>query len=209
MKLTANNIKFIDNYLEHSGVEYFDIRVEMADHVASALEDREGDFYDNFQDYMVGHKAELLASYKKYKKAVARKMAKKLFLNAVKPAGLLLLSLILSLVAIMLKFKGEAATFKILEIVYVSISAVVTLHFYYLFLSEKRKFSATYTIMLGGYITIAWILSFIKPERILERFSDFTPIVYYTILIYLLIIFYSMFISIRKQLMQRYNIINA
>lgn len=209
MKLAANNIKFIDRYLENSGVKYFDIRVEMADHVASALEDMEGDFYESFQSYMVRHKTGLLASYKKYKKAVARKMLLKLFTNAVKPGGLLLLSLILSAAATMIKFKGEAATFEILEIVYVSISAVVTIHFYYLFLSEKKKFSATYTIMLGGYITIAWILSFIKPARIFERFSDFAPIVYYTILIYLLIIFYSMYISIRRELVQRYKTINV
>ena len=34
MKLTAENIKFIDNYLKNSEVIYYDIRMEMLDHVA-------------------------------------------------------------------------------------------------------------------------------------------------------------------------------
>lgn len=209
MKLTANDIKFIDNYLENSGVQYFDIRVEMADHVASALEGMDGSFYDNFRDYMVEHKSELLASYKKFRWTIARRMLGQLFTNAVKPAGLLLLGLMLSLVAMLVQFAGEATTFEIVEAIYVVLAWVFILHFYYHFLFAKKKFSATYTIWLSGYISIVWILPFVSPERILERFSDFAPIVYYTVFIYLLIVFYSMFISIRKELTRRYNTINS
>ena len=208
MKLAANNIKFIDNYLENSGIVYFDIRLEMADHVASALEGMEDDFYDNFKRYMAVHKAELLASYKKFRWTIARRMLGQLFTNAVKPAGLLLLGLMLSLVTMLARFAGEEQTFEIVEAIYVVLAWAFILHFYYHFLFAKKKFSATYTIWLSGYISIVWILPFVRPERILSGISDFAPIIYYTVFIYLLIIFYSMFISIRKQLMQRYNIIN-
>jgi len=37
MKLTNDNIKFIDNYLKNSQVEFFDIRMEMVDHISSAI----------------------------------------------------------------------------------------------------------------------------------------------------------------------------
>jgi hypothetical protein len=38
MKLTKENIVFIDKYLQNSGVFYYDVRVEMLDHVATAVE---------------------------------------------------------------------------------------------------------------------------------------------------------------------------
>ena len=50
MKLTTENIQFIDNYLKSSGVIYYDIRMETLDHVATAVEQKMQsenlDFYD-------------------------------------------------------------------------------------------------------------------------------------------------------------------
>ncbi|WP_329806792.1 hypothetical protein [Flavobacterium facile] len=64
MKLTKENIQFIDNYLKNSQVIYYDIRMEMLDHVATAVEQKMEvenlDFYDAFKNYMVINKTELL-----------------------------------------------------------------------------------------------------------------------------------------------------
>ena len=38
MKLTPDQIAFIDNYLSNSGAYYTDVRLEMIDHVALAIE---------------------------------------------------------------------------------------------------------------------------------------------------------------------------
>ena len=68
MKLTAENIKFIDNYLKNSEVIYYDIRIEMLDHVATAIEQKMQtenlDFYDAFKSYMVVNKKEILKGNK-------------------------------------------------------------------------------------------------------------------------------------------------
>lgn len=68
MKLTAENIKFIDNYLKNSEVIYYDIRMEMLDHVATAVEQKMQsenlDFYDAFKSYMVVNKKEILKGNK-------------------------------------------------------------------------------------------------------------------------------------------------
>lgn len=60
MKLAPEEIVFIDNYLQKSGVVYVDIRSEMVDHIASAVEvkmDKESlDFYEAFKQYMVVNK---------------------------------------------------------------------------------------------------------------------------------------------------------
>jgi hypothetical protein len=68
MKLTAENIQFIDNYLKNSEVIYYDIRMEMLDHVATAVEQKMQsenlDFYDAFKSYMVVNKREILKGNK-------------------------------------------------------------------------------------------------------------------------------------------------
>jgi hypothetical protein len=64
MKLTTENIQFIDNYLKNSDVVYYDIRMEILDHVATAVEQKmeaeDLDFYDAFKSYMVVNKKEIL-----------------------------------------------------------------------------------------------------------------------------------------------------
>ncbi len=68
MKLTKENIQFIDNYLKNSEVIYYDIRMEMLDHVATAIEQKmkseQLDFYDAFKSYMLAHKKEILKGNK-------------------------------------------------------------------------------------------------------------------------------------------------
>ena len=39
MKLTKENIQFIDNYLKKRGVKYLDVRVELIDHLSTEFED--------------------------------------------------------------------------------------------------------------------------------------------------------------------------
>ncbi len=50
MKLTENHIKTIDRYLKDKGISYWDIRLEMTDHIACKMESKEGnhDFHTLF-----------------------------------------------------------------------------------------------------------------------------------------------------------------
>lgn len=69
--LSKEDIKFIDNYLANSGIEFIDVRFEMVDHVASEIEMtiKNGDtrsFYFIFKDYMVKNKSILLKNNNKY-----------------------------------------------------------------------------------------------------------------------------------------------
>nr|WP_322625462.1 hypothetical protein [uncultured Flavobacterium sp.] len=67
-KLTVDQIQFIDAALRKAGMRYADIRMEMTDHVASILEETDGDFNQNFLVYLSRHKTELTASYGMYRK---------------------------------------------------------------------------------------------------------------------------------------------
>ena len=80
MKLSKEDIQFIDTYLENSEVVYVDIRMEMVDHVASDIEGRihVGDtreFYYIFKDYMVENKAQLLEDNKQFLKQTTKKLS--------------------------------------------------------------------------------------------------------------------------------------
>ena len=69
MKLSNEEIKFIDTYLEKSDVIFVDLRAEMTDHIATGVEEKmeheKIDFYDAFKEYMVKNKRELLKSNNK------------------------------------------------------------------------------------------------------------------------------------------------
>jgi len=77
-KLDQEELEFIDNYLKNSGVEYIDVRLEMLDHVASAVEAKmqaeQTEFYEAFKAYMVVNKKELLKSSTKYSWSVDKKL---------------------------------------------------------------------------------------------------------------------------------------
>lgn len=65
--ITTQNLKFIDNYLKNSEIFYDDIRMELNDHIASAVEEKmlreNSDFYDAFKSYMIVNKKELLKNF--------------------------------------------------------------------------------------------------------------------------------------------------
>ncbi len=69
MKLTKEEIKFIDTYLKNNDVIYDDIRYEMIDHIASAVEEKmqleQEDFYNAFKLYMLVNKKTILKNNKK------------------------------------------------------------------------------------------------------------------------------------------------
>ncbi|MBU2921663.1 hypothetical protein KO504_09950 [Winogradskyella psychrotolerans] len=95
MKLTKEQIQFIDTYLENSDVVFADIRMEMVDHVASDIEDRmrastTNDFYNVFKAYMVENKAQLLNDNKQFLKAADRKIWKAFLKELLNPLTLLI-----------------------------------------------------------------------------------------------------------------------
>jgi hypothetical protein len=95
-KLTQEQIQFIDIYLKKSDVIYDDIRLEMVDHVAAAIEtelmqDKDKEFYDVFKAFMVKHKKELLDSNKKFIKKSLNKVGRCMLKNAWSKNGILIL----------------------------------------------------------------------------------------------------------------------
>ncbi len=101
MKLTKDNIQFIDNYLKNSNVIYYDIRMEMLDHIATAVEQKMEleniDFYDAYKSYMVANKMEILKGNKE-EGLHFREPLKKFGLFVIQPFQILLAIGVFSLV---------------------------------------------------------------------------------------------------------------
>ncbi|MDB2606419.1 hypothetical protein N9Y48_01435 [Zobellia sp.] len=77
MSLTKENIQFIDNYLKNTDIQYIDVRMELLDHVATAVENdmRENNrtFYYAFKEYMVFNKKQLEKDYERLRKDLQKK----------------------------------------------------------------------------------------------------------------------------------------
>ena len=99
MKVSKQEIQFIDNYLQKHDVVFVDIRAEMVDHIAAAVEEKmttEGiDFYDAFKSYMITNSKAILKNNKEGW-SYSLSQLKKFFFFLVKPQMLLVLGLLLA-----------------------------------------------------------------------------------------------------------------
>jgi hypothetical protein len=153
-KLTITQLRFIDKYLKSSGVRYDDIRCELTDHVATALENMDGDFKDNFNRYMINNKRELLASNRAFKKLARDKALGTLKSTLLKPQ---LWAIALMLFTFSLVSGGTTEVDDIainLEIISAIISSV--LYFYFLFYKtiSRKNFSVVNRLVTFTYCSM-------------------------------------------------------
>ena len=141
MKLTAENIQFIDNYLKNSEVIYYDIRMEMLDHVATAVEQKMQaeniDFYDAFKSYMVVNKKEILKGNKE-EGLYFKEPLKKFGLFSIQPIQILLAIGIFSIVYFFTQYFGINDFTKYIYVIIIA-TYFVFLILHYL-LTWKKKF---------------------------------------------------------------------
>lgn len=153
MKLTDKEIHFIDTYLNNSGIVYEDIRFEMTDHVATAMEAMEGDFYENFREYMIVNKASILKADKHFKKTALQRALRSLVGNMLKPLPLLL-GVGTGLAAYL--FAGTVGNDQAgvaLDVAYISLSLLFAVLYLWRYFADKFKYSVADKlcgIVVGG-----------------------------------------------------------
>lgn len=86
MKLTEEQLKQIDNYIQVSGIKYYDVRMEIVDHFANILEERldENPDLDFRQELENIHKGFSNAGFSKLLKEKTKAVTKKFFLQSTK-----------------------------------------------------------------------------------------------------------------------------
>jgi len=140
MKLDKSQIEFIDAYLQKSDVYFVDIRAELTDHIASAVEEKmlvEGlEFYDAFKAFMVVNKRELLKPKNYFVPAVVNFVK-----TLLKFYNLIIGVVILVLNALIFQETDSAKIFE--QICYISFGYLVLLaiaQFVYTSIILKRRF---------------------------------------------------------------------
>jgi hypothetical protein len=190
MKLTKENIQFIDTYLKNSNVIYVDIRLEMTDHIATAVEDKMKeenlDFYDGFKNYMVENKTTILKNNKE-KISFSWTEIKKYLLFTMQPTTLIFAVLLLLLhqyVDINSYFSKE---FTLNNLLFILIISICLFQIIYYFIYLKKRF---YSLEKSGivlfilyYLQIFFIPSGSEGNNILSLFF------FYLIFAYLLYFF--------------------
>ena len=167
MKVSKQEIQFIDNYLQKHDVVFVDIRAEMVDHIAAAVEEKmakEGiDFYDAFKSYMIANSKAILKNNKK-NWSFSLSQIKKFFFFLVKPQMLVVLGLLLALSKLLEHnkslnyFIAHSSRYFLHSIIFIAIIELV----YFWFILKKRF----YYIEKNGQLLLIlyWInLIFLHP----------------------------------------------
>jgi hypothetical protein len=193
MKLSKENIQFIDNYLVNSEITYYDVRIEMIDHVAAAVEQKmEAEnvkFYDAFKEYMRLNKKELLMGAKFW--SLYSKETVLSFLKFIIHPLQLLLGLGLFWVLRQFPvFSLFSERFSFRTFFYCCFIGLAVIQFLYLHVILKKRFYGLERI--GGVLAlIYYLLIFLMPLGSTENPS----VVFVTFFSYLLVVYVVFFIQ--------------
>jgi hypothetical protein len=193
MKLSQEEIQFIDTYLINSDVKYADIRMEMIDHIATGVEClMEKDslaFKEAFKSYMLIHKKEILRN-NKTRWSSSWELIKRFFLFLVRPA-LLVLGVLLFLFFNKIDVSRYfSVSFPFRDFIFFLIFAIFFLQRIYFYVYLKKRF---YRIeRIGTLLTLIYYLQwcFFPVRGQKENGSVVTITIFsYVIIGYLLFLF--------------------
>lgn len=150
-RLTKEQVQFIDDYLYNQGVHYIDVRYEMTDHVATALENMEGGFRDNFSAYMRVNLMELLATNKKFKRKASSE-AWKLFMGMLqKPSFMLAVALGLLLAFVSEKYMGIDVVSDVFMVMHLIVYASFYFCWIYFWAFKKNRYSVIDKLLMISF----------------------------------------------------------
>lgn len=203
MKLTKENITFIDNYLKNSGVKYIDIRYEMIDHVAAAMEEKEGDFLENFRVYMARNKKYLMQSNRQFAKAAGRRALRLLLQSMVKPRSLVFITAMFLVLQMSITTFGINAIKDALGIIYILSLSSILLFFKFRVVRRKSEFSILDKLNSIWFLTTYIVFVFLRPDKLIDNPILIT--IYYTVFMSFIFIGAYTFYTLSKKYKLQYD----
>lgn len=197
MKLAANNIKFIDRYLENSGVKYIDVRMEMTDHIATALEEMDGDFYDNFKSYMIANKSLFLNTNRKFIRAAIGTALRTIGQQMVGPWFLLPFSFMLCVLYFIGPTTAEDVEWAQMAYMLCFLLFIV----YYVAVKDVKKnlFSAVDKILFSGWLLIYISFHIVIRLKIKDNYKMVVYAFFISLTFAIVTAFYKMISKYKKQ----------
>lgn len=203
-KLSVAQIQFIDTYLRNSGVEYADIRYEMTDHVAAALERKKGDFYDNFRQYMLVHKKGLLESNRQFSK-IACKNAFRLFAKKILSLKCLFIVSALFLISYLSRaYYDTANVVEVLRTTYTLCFIALCIYYIYTNIFNRKSIYSMLDKLIGT--TAAAIYFFVLPAKI-DRLilNEGLLLLYYSVVAGLAVMFLITYKELKEKYKMQFN----
>ncbi|KGO84633.1 hypothetical protein Q765_20450 [Flavobacterium rivuli WB 3.3-2 = DSM 21788] len=197
--LTPLELRTIDEYLEEAGVRYDDIRHEMTDHVATAIENMDGTFKDNFSRYMLYNKKDLLASNRAFKK-LARNKALGILKSTVLKPQLWAVALTLFALAILSgNYSDVEDRATDLEITLLIVSSVLYVYFWFYKIISRNNYS-----VINRLVTFIYCGSIVfRAGRLID--NTMVLLFYYSFSITFFLFLMQSLWALNKQYKLRYN----
>ena len=178
MKLNSQELQFIDNYLKESGVKHFDIRLELTDHIASAVEEKMQneniDFYLAFKNYMVWNKRELIKR-SKYSWRILNKFIVKFLKGFLHPTLIVFIIIGYGITEYFISFNKTAELVFLGAINKINLLLFAPLAFMFFLYSRKRRYAVVDSM---GIVIILTYYIFLIISYLLGAFSVTDLIVY-------------------------------
>lgn len=191
-RLTTEQIKFIDDYLYNAGVRFADIRFEMTDHAATAIEAMDGDFGQNFYAYMASHKRELLAGNKKFKKEAIGNTFRLIKNNLLKPYFPLLAGLVFMISYYLLPIVGFDEVYGIFIMITSGLSLVFIIGFFYYWFGKER-----YSVIDKLFIILWLVPNGLRIEKWIDNEKGI--LIYFSVhMAFMAVLLFTVFQMIKK-----------
>lgn len=205
MKLTQDNIQQIDSVLyQKYGVLYYDVRLEILDHLASELEQEKGDFEMIFPTFIANKKDFIQQTNINLNRSNSVRKTKALFssifsLNFL--IGYLLVTVVVGSLTSIYSKEWVLNNFDGLPMIIPAPISVVLL--YIMFFSKRWKSSEMMSLMLiNNMLLLGYLFWFI---HIVRKIDNVVWIPVFSFFITLSIAYYFFFSQLRSIHIQKYN----
>lgn len=203
MKLTEDQIELINTSLIKIGIAYTDIRMEMTDHIASVLEEQEGDVEQNLADYIALHKKKIRRQHTKSVLVAWVQSWKSLGLNIFTFRFLGVFSAVFLLAFALYLFVNISFLQTLLFIAFCIANASVSLPIAISIIKKKDQYSMGDG--LGILNTVVFFPGLFAMRDVRESFTDTGILLYYTALIAISIAFGYTVRNFKAQIKLKYH----
>ena len=207
-QLTHEQIVAVDKALWDIGIKFLDIRIEMTDHVATAIEGMDRSFEMNLKKYIFENKKELKKNYSQFRVNASIKAVKLLFSNIISLRFLAILISVYALVFGEYKHEGfEEASSWVFTVLFMFLPLTFMYIGYINFTQSTKLFSTAErlfpTISGVAYLMVIPLKSIVDKMEI----SDFIKLFYYAFVMSLFIITGFTYRLLTKFYKSRYQVI--
>jgi len=197
-KLTIEQINAIDKALWDIEIRFLDIRIEMTDHAATAIEGMEGNFNANLRKYISENKKELKKNYSQFRMNASIKAVKLLFRNMLSFRFVAILAFVYGLLFAEYKYEGlEGAMTKFILLSAFALP-VAWLYFGYIAFTRQKKQFSTAERLLGCFGGLAFVFCFgLRSAVDKAEIEDTSKLLYYAFIIsfYIMVIITYRFLT--------------